>query len=99
MWPAQQLGSADTRPPLSSVLPSVLCRSLGGFVAQCCFANIVTVQPSPDDYGTELLQRYHENLSEIFTDKDKLLKMISRAKSVAPGEREVRAQWGVEAGG
>ncbi|XP_013009362.1 zinc finger and BTB domain-containing protein 40 isoform X3 [Cavia porcellus] len=47
------------------------------------------VQPSPDDYGTELLQRYHENLSEIFTDKDKLLKMISRAKSVAPGEREV----------
>ncbi|XP_064137513.1 zinc finger and BTB domain-containing protein 40 isoform X3 [Loxodonta africana] len=48
-----------------------------------------TVQPSTDDYGTELLRRYHENLSEIFTDNQMLLKVISHAKSVAPGEREV----------
>ncbi|XP_010624309.1 zinc finger and BTB domain-containing protein 40 isoform X4 [Fukomys damarensis] len=49
----------------------------------------ITVQPSPDDYGTELLRRYHENLSEIFTDSQMLLKMISHVKSIAPGEREV----------
>uniref|UniRef100_A0A2K5JMB0 Zinc finger and BTB domain containing 40 n=1 Tax=Colobus angolensis palliatus TaxID=336983 RepID=A0A2K5JMB0_COLAP len=48
-----------------------------------------TVQPSPDDYGTELLRRYHENLSEIFTDNQILLKMISHMTSLAPGEREV----------
>ncbi|XP_062960585.1 zinc finger and BTB domain-containing protein 40 [Cynocephalus volans] len=48
-----------------------------------------TVQPSPDDYGTELLRRYHENLSEIFTDNAVLLKVISRVKSLAPEEREV----------
>ncbi|PNJ27299.1 ZBTB40 isoform 1 [Pongo abelii] len=48
-----------------------------------------TVQPSPDDYGTELLRRYHENLSEIFTDNQMLLKMISHMTSLAPGEREV----------
>ncbi|KAM6172546.1 zinc finger and BTB domain-containing protein 40 isoform 2-T2 [Erethizon dorsatum] len=47
------------------------------------------VQPSCDDYGTELLRRYHENLSEIFTDSQMLLKMISHVKSIAPGEREV----------
>ncbi|XP_023578267.1 zinc finger and BTB domain-containing protein 40 isoform X2 [Octodon degus] len=47
------------------------------------------VQPNPDDYGTELLRRYHENLSEIFTDNQMLLKMISHVKSIAPGEREV----------
>ncbi|XP_053516296.1 zinc finger and BTB domain-containing protein 40 isoform X2 [Artibeus jamaicensis] len=48
-----------------------------------------TVQASPDDYGTELLRRYHENLSEIFTDNQVLLKMIPHVKSLAPGEREV----------
>ncbi|KAM5247111.1 zinc finger and BTB domain-containing protein 40 [Ctenodactylus gundi] len=48
-----------------------------------------TVQPNPDDYGTELLKRYHENLSEIFTDNQVLLKVISHAKSIAPGERQV----------
>ncbi|XP_008055842.1 zinc finger and BTB domain-containing protein 40 isoform X1 [Carlito syrichta] len=48
-----------------------------------------TVQPSPDDYGTELLKRYHENLSEIFTDNQMLLKTISHMTSLAPGEREV----------
>ncbi|KAM9242428.1 zinc finger and BTB domain-containing protein 40 isoform 2-T2 [Dugong dugon] len=48
-----------------------------------------TVQPSTDDYGTELLRRYHENLSEIFTDNQMLLNVISHAKSLAPGEREV----------
>uniref|UniRef100_A0A2K6PXC3 Zinc finger and BTB domain containing 40 n=1 Tax=Rhinopithecus roxellana TaxID=61622 RepID=A0A2K6PXC3_RHIRO len=48
-----------------------------------------TVQPSPDDYGTELLRRYHENLSEIFTDNQILLKMISHMTSLVPGEREV----------
>ncbi|XP_006862395.1 PREDICTED: zinc finger and BTB domain-containing protein 40 [Chrysochloris asiatica] len=48
-----------------------------------------TVQPSTDDYGTELLRRYHENLAEIFTDNQMLLKVISHTKSLAPGEREV----------
>ncbi|XP_039087220.1 zinc finger and BTB domain-containing protein 40 isoform X2 [Hyaena hyaena] len=48
-----------------------------------------TVQVSPDDYGTELLRRYHENLSEIFTDNQMLLKMIPHMKGLAPGEREV----------
>uniref|UniRef100_A0A8C5V9S8 Zinc finger and BTB domain containing 40 n=1 Tax=Microcebus murinus TaxID=30608 RepID=A0A8C5V9S8_MICMU len=48
-----------------------------------------TVQPSLDDYGTELLRRYHENLSEIFPDNQMLLKVISHMTSLAPGEREV----------
>ncbi|XP_054427671.1 zinc finger and BTB domain-containing protein 40 [Pteronotus mesoamericanus] len=48
-----------------------------------------TVRASPDDYGTELLRRYHENLSEISTDNQMLLKMIPHVKSLAPGEREV----------
>uniref|UniRef100_A0A8C8X3R6 Zinc finger and BTB domain containing 40 n=1 Tax=Panthera leo TaxID=9689 RepID=A0A8C8X3R6_PANLE len=48
-----------------------------------------TVQASPDDYGTELLRRYHENLLEIFTDNQTLLKMIPHMKGLAPGEREV----------
>ncbi|XP_044769834.1 zinc finger and BTB domain-containing protein 40 isoform X2 [Neomonachus schauinslandi] len=47
------------------------------------------VQASPDDYGTELLRRYHENLSEIFTDNQILLKMIPHVKGLARGEREV----------
>ncbi|XP_047581093.1 zinc finger and BTB domain-containing protein 40 [Lutra lutra] len=47
------------------------------------------VQASPDDYGTELLRRYHENLSEIFTDNQILLKTISHVKGLACGEREV----------
>uniref|UniRef100_A0A2K6EKN2 Zinc finger and BTB domain containing 40 n=1 Tax=Propithecus coquereli TaxID=379532 RepID=A0A2K6EKN2_PROCO len=48
-----------------------------------------TVQPSLDDYGTELLRRYHENLSEICPDNQMLLKVISHMTSLAPGEREV----------
>uniref|UniRef100_A0A3Q2HB43 Zinc finger and BTB domain containing 40 n=1 Tax=Equus caballus TaxID=9796 RepID=A0A3Q2HB43_HORSE len=48
-----------------------------------------TVQASADDYGTELLRRYQENLSEIFTDNQMLLKMIPRVKSLASGDREV----------
>ncbi|KAM6217968.1 zinc finger and BTB domain-containing protein 40 isoform 1-T1 [Rhynchocyon petersi] len=48
-----------------------------------------TVQPSADDYGIELLRRYHENLSEVFTDNQVLLRVIAHAKSLAPGEREV----------
>uniref|UniRef100_A0A8C8YQG1 Zinc finger and BTB domain containing 40 n=1 Tax=Prolemur simus TaxID=1328070 RepID=A0A8C8YQG1_PROSS len=48
-----------------------------------------TVQPSLDDYGTELLRRYYENLSEIFPDNQMLLKVISHMTSLAPGEREV----------
>lgn len=55
-----------------------------------CSANVLTVQASPDDYGTELLRRYHENLSESFTDNQVLLQMIPHVKSLAPGEREVR---------
>ncbi|XP_035948993.2 zinc finger and BTB domain-containing protein 40 isoform X5 [Halichoerus grypus] len=47
------------------------------------------VQASPDDYGTELLRRYHENLLEIFTDSQILLKMIPHVKGLARGEREV----------
>lgn len=47
------------------------------------------VPASPDHYGTELLRRYHENLSEIFTDNQMLLNMIPHVKSLAPGEREV----------
>uniref|UniRef100_A0A6I8PA87 Zinc finger and BTB domain containing 40 n=1 Tax=Ornithorhynchus anatinus TaxID=9258 RepID=A0A6I8PA87_ORNAN len=48
-----------------------------------------TVRPSLGDYGTDLLRRYLENLSEIFTDNQVLLKAISAAPSLAPGEREV----------
>ncbi|XP_074162030.1 zinc finger and BTB domain-containing protein 40 [Sminthopsis crassicaudata] len=51
-----------------------------------------TVQPSPDDYGTELLRRYHENLSEIFTDDEMILKVISSASSLTSGEREALEQ-------
>ncbi|XP_073759313.1 zinc finger and BTB domain-containing protein 40 isoform X4 [Callorhinus ursinus] len=47
------------------------------------------VRASPDDYGTELLRRYHENLSEIFTDNQILLKVIPHVKGLARGEREV----------
>ncbi|XP_057640751.1 zinc finger and BTB domain-containing protein 40 isoform X1 [Chionomys nivalis] len=45
--------------------------------------------PSPEDYGAELLRKYHENLSEVLTDNQVLLKVISRARSLAPGDREV----------
>lgn len=48
-----------------------------------------TGQSSPDDYGMELLRRYQENLSEIFTDNQMLLEMISHVRGLAPGEREV----------
>nr|CAI9703010.1 unnamed protein product [Rangifer tarandus platyrhynchus] len=48
-----------------------------------------TAQANPDDYGIELLRRYQENLSEIFTDNQMLLRMISHVKSVVPGEKEV----------
>ncbi|XP_075408179.1 zinc finger and BTB domain-containing protein 40 [Tenrec ecaudatus] len=51
-----------------------------------------TVQPGTDEYGTELLRRYHENLLDIFTDNQLLLKVISRAECFAPGEREVMEQ-------
>ncbi|XP_055978943.1 zinc finger and BTB domain-containing protein 40 [Sorex fumeus] len=44
---------------------------------------------SPEDYGTELLRRYQENLSEIFTDSQMLLKRISHVKNLTPGEKEV----------
>ncbi|XP_003783861.1 zinc finger and BTB domain-containing protein 40 [Otolemur garnettii] len=47
------------------------------------------VRPSLDDFGTELLRRYHENLSEIFPDNQMLLKVVSHMTSLAPGEREV----------
>ncbi|XP_055253084.1 zinc finger and BTB domain-containing protein 40 [Moschus berezovskii] len=48
-----------------------------------------TAQANPDDYGIELLRRYHENLSEIVTDNQMLLRMIPHVKSVVPGEKEV----------
>ncbi|XP_036350363.2 zinc finger and BTB domain-containing protein 40 isoform X2 [Ochotona princeps] len=48
-----------------------------------------TGQSSPGDFGTELLRRYQENLSEIFTDNQMLLQVISHVRSICPGEREV----------
>lgn len=62
-----------------------LCR-----IKRCCLANVLTAQANPDDYGIELLRRYQENLSEIFTDNQMLLRMIPHVKSVVPGEKEVR---------
>ncbi|XP_006883612.1 PREDICTED: zinc finger and BTB domain-containing protein 40 isoform X2 [Elephantulus edwardii] len=47
------------------------------------------VQTNTEDYGIELLRRYHENLSELFTDNQMLLRVISHTKRLAPGEREV----------
>lgn len=55
-------------------------------------ANNFTVHASPDDYGTELLRRYHENLSEIFTDNQVLVKMIQHVKDFTPEEKEVRGK-------
>ncbi|CAO2589615.1 Zinc finger and BTB domain-containing protein 40 [Lemmus lemmus] len=45
--------------------------------------------PSPEDYGAELLRKYHENLSEVLTDNQALLAVISHARSLGPGDREV----------
>nr|XP_034358646.1 zinc finger and BTB domain-containing protein 40 isoform X3 [Arvicanthis niloticus]XP_034358647.1 zinc finger and BTB domain-containing protein 40 isoform X3 [Arvicanthis niloticus] len=45
--------------------------------------------PSPGAYGAELLRKYQENLSEVLIDNQVLLKVISRVKSLAPGDREV----------
>ncbi|XP_072465326.1 zinc finger and BTB domain-containing protein 40 [Notamacropus eugenii] len=58
-----------------------------------------TVQPSPDDFGTELLRRYHENLSEIFTDNEMFLKVISSASSLTSREREAMEQFVKSDGG
>lgn len=57
-------------------------------------AAVLPAHPSPEDYGAELLRKYHENLSEVLTDNQVLLKVISRARSLAPGEREVSRREG-----
>ncbi|XP_010079668.1 PREDICTED: zinc finger and BTB domain-containing protein 40, partial [Pterocles gutturalis] len=47
---------------------------------------------NPEDYGAKLLQRYRENLEELLTDPQVLLRGISAAQSLAPAEREVMEQ-------
>lgn len=59
-----------------------------------CCAVVLPARPSPEDYGAELLRKYHENLSEVLTDNQVLLKVISRARSLAPGDREVSRREG-----
>ncbi|XP_029433692.1 zinc finger and BTB domain-containing protein 40 [Rhinatrema bivittatum] len=49
----------------------------------------LTAQPSPEDYGTELLRQYHENLAEILTDPQLLLKGLSEVQNLAPRDRKV----------
>uniref|UniRef100_A0A8C0H7M4 Zinc finger and BTB domain containing 40 n=1 Tax=Chelonoidis abingdonii TaxID=106734 RepID=A0A8C0H7M4_CHEAB len=55
-----------------------------------------SLQPSPssssEDYGTQLLKRYQENFAELFMDTQMLLRGISAAQNLAPGEREVMEQ-------
>ncbi|XP_030041723.1 zinc finger and BTB domain-containing protein 40-like [Microcaecilia unicolor] len=46
-------------------------------------------QRNPEDYGTELLRQYHENLAEILTDPKQLLKGLSAVQNLAPKDREV----------
>lgn len=44
------------------------------------------------------MRKYHENLSEILIDSQVLLKVISRLKSLAPGDREVSSREGARRG-
>lgn len=62
----------------------------------CLLSAFLPALPSPEDYGAELLRKYHENLSEVLTDNQVLLKMISHVKSLAPGDREVSGREGGE---
>lgn len=59
-----------------------------------CSNAVLTASPNPAAYGAELLRKYHENLSEILIDNQVLLKVISRVKSLAPGDREVSSREG-----
>ncbi|NXT25479.1 ZBT40 protein, partial [Syrrhaptes paradoxus] len=47
---------------------------------------------NPEDYGAKLLRRYRENLEELLTDSQVLLRGISAAQSLAPAEREAMEQ-------
>ncbi|XP_065277452.1 zinc finger and BTB domain-containing protein 40 [Emys orbicularis] len=51
-----------------------------------------TARWTPEDYGTQLLKRYQENFAELFMDTQMLLRGISAAQNLAPGEREVMEQ-------
>ncbi|XP_053864807.1 zinc finger and BTB domain-containing protein 40 isoform X2 [Malaclemys terrapin pileata] len=51
-----------------------------------------TARWTPEDYGTQLLKRYQENFAELFMDTEMLLRGISAAQNLAPGEREVMEQ-------
>ncbi|XP_067422376.1 zinc finger and BTB domain-containing protein 40 [Emydura macquarii macquarii] len=51
-----------------------------------------TARWTPVDYGTQLLRRYQENLAELFMDTQMLLRGISAAQNLAPGEKEVMEQ-------
>ncbi|XP_074977327.1 zinc finger and BTB domain-containing protein 40 isoform X3 [Caretta caretta] len=51
-----------------------------------------TARRTPEDYGTQLLKRYQENFAELFMDTQMLLRGISAAQNLAPGEREVMEQ-------
>nr|XP_042700908.1 zinc finger and BTB domain-containing protein 40 isoform X3 [Chrysemys picta bellii] len=51
-----------------------------------------TARWTPEDYGTQLLKRYQENFVELFMDTQMLLRGISAAQNLAPGEREVMEQ-------
>ncbi|KAG6929967.1 zinc finger and BTB domain containing 40, partial [Chelydra serpentina] len=51
-----------------------------------------TARWTPEDYGTQLLKRYQANFAELFMDTQMLLRGISAAQNLAPGEREVMEQ-------
>ncbi|EMP42101.1 Zinc finger and BTB domain-containing protein 40 [Chelonia mydas] len=51
-----------------------------------------TARRTPEDYGTQLLKRYQKNFAELFMDTQMLLRGISAAQNLAPGEREVMEQ-------
>uniref|UniRef100_A0A8C8SCG1 Zinc finger and BTB domain containing 40 n=1 Tax=Pelusios castaneus TaxID=367368 RepID=A0A8C8SCG1_9SAUR len=51
-----------------------------------------TARWTPEDYGTQLLRRYQENFAGLSMDSQMLLRGISAAQNLAPGEREVMEQ-------
>uniref|UniRef100_A0A452J701 C2H2-type domain-containing protein n=1 Tax=Gopherus agassizii TaxID=38772 RepID=A0A452J701_9SAUR len=65
--------------------------SEGHNILNCCF-HLHSARWTPEDYGTQLLKRYQENFAELFMDTKMLLRGISAAQNLAPGEREVMEQ-------
>ncbi|XP_069096809.1 zinc finger and BTB domain-containing protein 40 isoform X2 [Pleurodeles waltl] len=49
----------------------------------------VTEHLSPEEYGFELLGRYHDNLAEIITDPHVILSGLTEAVNLTPREREI----------